>query len=348
MTAPFPTRPDVLVVGAGPAGSSAARSAARAGARTLVVERKREIGRPVRCGELVPRMFLTEVGRMSHAVVQHTERLVLHLPGGSVRALRAPGAVLDRERFDRALVERAEEAGAEVRVSTRVVGMEDGAVLDRDGEIARVRPRRVVGADGPRSRVAACAGLGAPGLMLAVQRVVGLARPVDDAHLYFWPTARWGYGWLFPKDDRANVGAAVPWRRNDLARRALSELLGRLAAEGTVRNGAVLSRCTGLVPVSGPLPRTVGDDVLLAGDAAGHVDALTGAGIVSAVRAGELAGRAAASERPDDYERAWRRLMGGYLARSTARRDALEGSWDRDVDGAVKDAWLGGRDGRRQ
>ena len=338
MSRDLPREVDVLVVGAGPAGSHAALEAVRGGARTLLVERRKRIGTPVRCGEYVPRLLLMEVDAAGGWVEQETTDLVLHLPGGETVRLRAPGAVLDRSRFDAALAASAEAAGATLVTGRTFVGFDSPGVALIDG--SPVRARVVVGTDGPASRVARMAGLGRPELMLALQHVVRLARPVASAHIHFSATLRHGYGWLFPKGGIANMGVAVEWRRPDLARRGIAELARTLASSGVVAAGKAISRCWGIVPSGGPLERTGKGGVLLAGDAAGQVDPLTGAGLAGALRCGRLAGRAALAERPAaDYEERWREVMHDFYARSLERRDGMRALWDTDLEGGVRRAW---------
>ncbi len=340
MTAP--ARVDVLVVGAGPAGSSAARAAASAGASVLLVDGRQTIGVPVRCGEYVSRMLLVELEGVAGCVAQQTKKLVFHLPSGTAE-LAAPGAVLDRDLFDQTLAEYAAQAGASLRTSHRFVGLSGHrAGIRTPSGTMLVTAGTIIGADGPCSPVARAAGLGLPERMLALQHRVRLRRQVDDAHLYFWPTPRFGYGWLFPKQDLANVGVAVPWRRPDLARQAMAELCFDLDQTGTIAP-APLSRVFGLVPSGGPSPSIARGRLLLAGDAAGQVDALTGAGIASAVRCGRLAGEAACigtATPAEAYEKAFSRLVGSYLERSLVRRDVMREAWDADLDRAIRASWL--------
>lgn len=364
MNGPPEREVDVLVVGAGPAGSSAALAAAVRGATVLLVERRPVVGSPMRCGEYVPDGLARELPESAGPLpaAQRVPALVLHLPSGRDRAILSPGAVLDRARLDRSLAGAAVAAGAELWLESPLLALDRRglATIGRGAARApaRVRARLIVGADGPRSRVAAAGGLGRPRVMLGLQREARLARPVHRAHLYFWKTCRHGYGWLFPKGAVANLGVAVPRGAAGEGRAALRELDRRLAEAGVIEpptiEGAGAPGRGGLVPCGGPLPRLAAGRVLLAGDAAGQTDALTGAGIVAAVRAGAMAGEAAADalrrgawrEAGPCYDARWRRVYGRTAARALERRAELEARWDRDVERAVAAAWLHEREVR--
>lgn len=347
---------DLLVVGAGPAGSASALIASKSGLKTLIVERHPTVGRPVRCGEYVPAGLRREVPEGVFSEVQRVASLTLHLPSGAEHHMASPGAVIDRGRFDRFMADAAVDAGATLWLKTPLVELKGHGVAALGGDHlgTTLRATLVIGADGPRSRVARASGLGRPRVMVGLQREVSLSRPVQNAHLYFWSTCRYGYGWLFPKGERANLGVAVPRGAVELGRASLTELTGRIAAQGMIdmnregTDGRGEPGRGGLVPCSGPLPRIAAGRVLLVGDAAGQTDALTGAGIVAAIRGGTLAGQAAANaiatgewrRAGPEYESRWRRSFGRSASRSLERRYELEARWDRDVERAVRATWL--------
>ncbi len=178
-----------------------------------------------------------------------------------------------------------------------------------------VRYKVLIGADGPRSSVARAWGFPAnellfPALSLSVE---GSFEPVFDA--FFGPLAPGGYAWVIPRRRDANVGMGV---RPDLRREPLQTSLSRfLASMGLETDRTPVG---GYVPMSGPLPETVRENVLLVGDAAGQVLSTSGGGIFTAMICGYWAGKAAArhilGQRPlADYERWWRKGLGGALER---------------------------------
>jgi geranylgeranyl reductase family protein len=321
---------DVLVVGLGPAGACAAAEAARAGARVLAVERNAEPGLPVQCAEFVPKMLGADVGAVAAARVQDIatmETFVLEEPADITPDFQ--GQMIDRARFDQALIAGAQAAGAECRFSTPLREiMADGRALIGDGE--EITARAIVGADGPRSPVGRALGCVNADLLETRQITVDLIHPHHGTDIFLRPEITGGYAWLFPKGGLCNLGLGlIPAER---AR--LKPLLGALHAEliAAGRVGARVHRTTGgLIPVGGitALAGRVGRvPVLLAGDAAGLTNPVTGAGISSAVVSGRLAGQAAAilagqPEAAAGYAEEVRDLFGPSLALALRRRRAL-------------------------
>jgi digeranylgeranylglycerophospholipid reductase len=317
---------DLVVVGAGPGGSTAARAAAQAGLSVLLLEKRQEIGAPVRCAEGVghdqllpfvepdPRWIAAEVNQVQITTVTN----------GAARTVRAAGGrgyVLERRVFDRALAERAAHAGAEVRVKTAATGllMEDGRVcgvlvphgdyLAGSGEV-EVEARVVIGADGVEAQVGRWAGLDVQlpleDTMVCVQYLLAGIEidPACTCCVIGHEVAPGGYAWIFPKGEgKANVGLGVQadlWQ--DVAAGLASDEPGGVG-EGTVlgyltrfietypflAQGYPVTLVAGNVPVALPPARMVTDGLMLVGDAARQVDPLIGGGIVNAMAAGEIA-----------------------------------------------------------
>ncbi|MEJ2041157.1 MAG: NAD(P)/FAD-dependent oxidoreductase [Desulfosarcinaceae bacterium] len=344
---------DVLVVGGGPAGATAARAAAGRGVRVLLVERRARIGLPVQCAEYIPAMLLGEAGVGRGFVVQAVKGMKTYLPGRSARVSLTPGYIIRRDLFDQALVSRARAAGVEVVTATRAAGMEpDGTVhlAMKDGRRHRVRPAIVIGADGPHSTVARWVGAPNRHLLPAVQVTVPLAKPLDYTEVYFDPAIYAGYGWLFPKGELANVGLGM--RRDGHAQEPIGRVLDRFAADlrrkGRIA-GPPVRQTAGWIPAE-PVRQAVYGRVALVGDAAGHTHAITGAGVFAAVAcgriAGQWAGRAARGNDPEllqYYDREWQDLMALTLTRAFERRRCMESAWD-DFDATIHKCWVAYRE----
>lgn len=312
----------MIVVGAGPAGSTAARYAAGRGLRTLCVDKRKEIGVPVQCGEFmasdeeVETLFplAGEVGTLydlpEEMKLAHTDVIRIFSP--ALRAYDVPfeGYTVSRKRVDRHWADLAQREGAEVLTDCLVQRVRGTQVTTSRGTFDG---KVVVAADGPHSLVARSAGLHPPSqLAAAITCDVEGVFDEDALEIYFGSATPGGYAWVIPKNGVANVGLGV-WHR---FRGNLAALLqGWLDAKGFSTD-----RWTGgWVPEMGPVPHTVRENVLLVGDAAGHVMPTNGGGVNLAMLCARLAGHAIADhlERGvplNAYETRWRRVAGHQLA----------------------------------
>jgi digeranylgeranylglycerophospholipid reductase len=342
---------DVVVVGAGPGGAMAAFVAAQAGLSVLLLEKRQEIGSPVRCAEgvghdplvslvdLDPRWVAADVTRASITTVTNHETQTLHAAGGR-------GYVLERRIFDRALAERAACAGAEVRVKTAVTGLlsENGRVCGvciqrgdfwEGGGRLDVSARVVIAADGVEAQVGRWAGLDTElalcDTMVCIQYLLaGIdVDPTCTSYFIDRTLAPGGYIWIFPKgDEQANVGLGVQadlWQFDRKAAGLVAHLDRFIAQHPGLAQGFPVALVAGNVPVAESPGRLVTDGLVLVGDAARQVDPLTGGGIVNAMAAGEIAANVASQAIAADdtsaaflrrYEEQWYDLHGRKLLRN--------------------------------
>jgi digeranylgeranylglycerophospholipid reductase len=292
---------DVLVVGAGPAGSVAAVEAARAGPglHVVLLERDRAVGVPVRCAEGVGDAGLREFANPDGAawVARKITRVIFLAPDDTeVKvAERDVGWILDRTRFDASLAAQAVAAGAELRLSTEATGMTrepDGrwrVGLRGPGGRTTCHARVVIGADGVETMVGRWAGLDtrvpARDMESCAQYVVqGIDFDPDAIYLQFGDqVAPGGYAWLFPKGERvANIGLGLVALKTDgrNARQYLDAWIAR-----RFPRGALTAYTVGGVIVHPTIRKSYADGVLLAGDAAHMINPLSGGGIVNAMKA---------------------------------------------------------------
>jgi len=340
---------DVLVVGAGPAGSVAAREAARAGPgfHVVLLERDRAVGAPVRCAEGVGDAGLREFANPDRAdwVARKITRVIFLAPDDTeVKvAERDVGWVLDRTRFDACLAAEAVAAGVDLRVGTEATEMThepDGrwqvSLRGPEGR-STCRARVVIGADGVETMVGRWAGLDtrvpARDMESCAQYVVqGIDFDPAAIYLQFGDrVAPGGYAWVFPKGERvANVGLGLVALKTDgrNARQYLDAWIAR-----RYPNGARTAYTVGGVIVHTTIRKTYAEGVLLAGDAAHMINPLSGGGIVNAMKAGRLAGRAAAAaitagdtseRRLSGYHDAWMQLLGDDHLKYYRIKQALE------------------------
>lgn len=334
------------VVGAGPAGCSAAEALAAAGVSVLLIEKKIEIGSPVQCGGFLPEISelekLLPYARLPETLADMPERIVLHRtrlqriysPGGSFKQFSVAGRVLDRRAFDRHLASRAALKGAKILPATRAE-LKGGDLLLSGRFKGQISPKVIIGADGPRSRVSRAMGNPAQEVGICLEyEMADVNIDPDAAEMYF--SARYapgGYAWIIPLSrNSANVGVGV--RASYMSGEGLGEILDRFIADHPVaseklQGGEVLAVMRGPVPAGGSTPSIQKENMILAGDAAGQVMATSGGGIPLAVVGGRIAGEAAAAylqgKRPlSDYSSRIMEEFGRQLARSVQLRKMVD------------------------
>ena len=321
---------DVIVVGAGPAGSMAARFAADKGIRVLMLEKDRDVGYPVRCGEAVSKAGIEEfLTPDSKWIASSIDKFSLVSPDNTEVILRFSdtGYILERRVFDYELAKLASLAGAEVLTRAYVTGliMENGVVsgvkYQYRGEEKSVKAKIVIAADGVESRVGRWAGLKTHvdiRDMECCAQVTAANVSVDPNTCYFYfgqDVAPEGYLWVFPKgNSSAHIGLGVSGLTGK-SRSAISYLNSFM--EKNYPDAPVLTSVAGGVPCSITLGRISAPGIMLTGDAARQVNPLSGGGIISGMIGGSIAGRLAAesvlSNRPDHimtYDKAWNDRLG--------------------------------------
>lgn len=351
---------DILVIGAGPAGSSAAKHAALNGAKVLMIEKKSEIGAPKRCAEGVSKDGLIQLGiePSSRWVTSEIDGVRLVSPGGTdvwltqdTVKLPEMGYVVERKVFDKFMAMDAARAGADIMVKTLARGLErkdDHVVVKAEhmGEEIQIKAKIVIGADGPESRVGRWGGLrttvkpkdmesGAQFEMVGVE----MENP-NALEFYFGSVAPGGYAWVFPKGkDIANVGLAVI---STLTEKSAYEHLVEFAENcPTTRNATAVELNIGGDPVGGILKKISTDNLLVVGDAAGMVNPLTGGGIISGMQGGLIAGEIAAAavkdgdtsaKRLSEYDERCQNELGSSFNKYMKARDYLESLSDDELD----------------
>jgi len=340
---------DVIVVGAGPAGSVAAKTAAKKGLSVLLIEKRQEIGDPVRCAEGVskealkkhiapdPRWICSDMkGSKIFSPDGTCIQMAEEIAGGEV------GYVLERKVFDRVLAYESAKAGAEVMVKTRATGLiiENGYVCGIKamhlGHEYEIRSKIVIGADGIESKVGRWAGIDTslkPSDMETCVQYLMSGVNVDKEYCQFYlgrKIAPCGYLWIFPKgDNMANVGIGIlgsesgPKRAVDYLNEFVKEKLP---------DASIIEIDYGGVPVSGSIDRTISNGLMLIGDAARQSDPVTGGGIINAMDAGQMAGEVAynailandvSTKMLQEYENKWRSTIGKAIDNGLIVKDTF-------------------------
>lgn len=354
-------RCDLVVVGAGPAGSMTAKAAAEAGLKVVMLEKRQEIGDPIRCAEGVSKASLKKLVDPDPSWISaEVKGAKIRAPDGTEivisedRAGAEVGYVLERKVFDRALAQKAAEAGAKVMVKTRALGLlwdegvPAGVTAQFVGERFRIEAPLVIGADGVESKVGRWAGIDTalkPKDIETCAQFLVQDEKIDGDYCEFYlgnDISPGGYVWSFPKGRGiANVGIGVLGSKSDpgMPMRLLREFM-----KARFPDGKVLEVVVGGVPVSGPIERTVADGVILVGDAARQSDPITGGGIINAMAAGVMAGEIAADLVPKGeldsgslqvYEKRWRETIGKHISRNFAVKEFFVDLTDDDLNHLV-------------
>ena len=346
---------DVVVVGGGPSGSMAGWEAAKGGASVCILEKDRDIGYPVRCGEAAGESGLRKFVEIKDSwVAQKITGAKLGSPSGKlvdVDFAAETGFILNRRIFDYDLSRYAANAGAEVYTKAYVKDLRidnsivNGVELDHLGEEKKIDAKIVIGADGLTSRIGRWAGIKTQIRMKDMESAVQYSVSNIDIEpskmiMYVGKNhAPGGYLWVFPKGDRfANIGIGISgeYSKYKSAKKYLDEFMKR-----EYPDAAVLTTMCGGVPCGKPMRNPVKDGLMLVGDAAHQINPMTGGGIVSGMTAGWIAGQVAAeavqnndlsTQMLNSYSDTMWKTFGKNYERFYSIKEAVHGLADEDLD----------------
>jgi digeranylgeranylglycerophospholipid reductase len=280
---------DVAVIGAGPAGGSAAVHASESGLSTVILEEHEVVGEPVHCGECLSD---TAMDRMkwsipSEVVSERVKGVRTIFPNDDACLVTEPGVVLEKHLWEQWITKMAQDAGAQLRLGSRVKGLArtDGA-WTIDTSKGEVRAKMLIDGSGVQSV--------SNNLLKLNNRfssVVGIQYELKDIprddylDFYLWPKlAAEGYLWMIPKSNgRANVGLVT--NQNNKAKAWLEEFV-RIKKWDSKVSVKTFKR---LIPCSGAMERTVADGLMLVGDAAGFTSPLFEGGSQLGLMSGKFA-----------------------------------------------------------
>ena len=356
---------DIVVVGEGPGGSMAARYCAEGGLKTILIEKKAEIGAPLRCAEGVSKKWLDEVGikpepawirgDMKGAIIKSPQGTTFQLDES--KAGSEVGFVLERHLFDKALARDAAKAGAQIMLRTSCTGIirENGKIVGIKarsmGEEIEIRAKCIVGADGYESQVGRWAGIDTNLKLNDIDsciqyRMCNIDCVPDYCEFVIGSVAPGGYIWIFPKGEGiANVGIGVMGRLCKGNADAKYYLDKFIAEDPRLSKGQCLEIMGGFVSTCPGLDCAVDDNIVLVGDAARIIDPITGGGICHACRTGMYAGKVLTecAKKGDfskaalmPYEKMWRDRMEDKLFRNWMAKEKLASLDDETIDELIK------------
>ncbi len=347
---------DVIIIGAGPAGTACAKKLASNGLSVKVFEKRAEIGSPKRCGEGISEASQEFVGKIpNRCIAQKIRGARLYAPGGRYldAILSSGGLVLERKVFDKWLAEEAAKAGAVVQANTFISDI----TKDTRGYFTGVKGEFLGYEFEEKAKIIVCAtGAESPlrnkalGIFSKVNLVDSCIQyemtnvdvVPDLIHIYLSSVlAPRGYVWVFPKGEhRANVGLGIiPQDKKPTA--YLDEFL-KLHPE--INKGSILEVNAGCVPVGGMVEDMVDNGLVLCGEAANHVNPIHGGGIKEAVLSGQMAADVigecikkndVSKKALSQYNNVWWEKRGNHLKRVEKLRETLEKLSDSDLNDLV-------------
>ncbi|TYB31991.1 MAG: NAD(P)/FAD-dependent oxidoreductase [Candidatus Mcinerneyibacterium aminivorans] len=349
---------DTVVIGGGPAGSIAARTIAEKGFKVLLLEKRQEFGRPVRCAEGVSKKWLEKYTDIKDKWISRPIKgAILKSPGGKKALMQYNesdrGYILDRSVFDFDLAVEASESGATVRTKNRVERIErnkDSFKIYIEGfNKYIVESKTIIAADGVEGKI---------------PRMLGINTILDPGDIEFGlnyqlegvdinqdyiemiggnELAPGGYVWIFPKGEHsANVGLGVLASRSTKEKNAkyfLDKFVSKRFPEASISKVVA-----GAVTVAKPLKKMYGNSFLIVGDSARLSNPLTGAGIGNALESGALAGEtiSKALEKNDfsennfkEYQKKVMKSVGNTSKKFYHIKEAFIKFSDKDIDDMI-------------
>ncbi len=297
---------DVLVVGAGPGGSTAARYLAKAGYSVALID-KDHFPRDKPCGGGFGYSILDEFpylkSKTERFLTGISEIGVLHSPNGRIVLSGSVNmATALRYDFDNVLFQVAVDEGAQPFLGTRIkqVLVDDDRVRIKSSTGETYEGKAIIGADGVGSIVARSLNLHKrwPSKQITACRVAEVPEKPEfiqdrfgkEYHFFANVGGMPGYGWIFPKHKTINIGLGIVGTHAQGLPKNFNRFVNLLKAKGLLQKDADLTKARGaLVPTGGTIEKTFANRALLVGDAAGMVSPLTGGGIHYAMKAGRIA-----------------------------------------------------------
>src|SRR3989344_1228736 len=312
---------DVAVVGAGPAGGSAAMHVSKEGLKTIVLEEHPQIGNPVHCGECLSDFALQRLDLKppQKAIAKEAKGIRVIFPDRSESRLNEKGYVLEKHEFEKWLANEAEKNGAEISLNTRMLDLKrQSGYWELDCGEKKISAKIVIDASGVASIISKRLNINQ-----SFKTVSGIQYEVLDVKtdgyidFYMWPKlAPRGYCWMIPKNEgRANVGLVTDEKTK--VRGYLEEFI----KEPEFNGKKIVKIFGGTIPASGPLSRTYGEGLMLIGDAAGFTSPMFEGGSHLSLMSGRMAAGVAAeaiyesnfTERKfSEYEAMWKKEFPPY------------------------------------
>ncbi|MBW2965614.1 NAD(P)/FAD-dependent oxidoreductase, partial [Candidatus Woesearchaeota archaeon] len=275
----------IVIIGAGPIGCFVASLLAKEGKKVCVYEEHDIIGEPVQCTGIVTGKIKEIIKIKKEFIVNKLSKVKVHSLNNSVELELSEELVLDRMKFDQYLAKKAVYSGARIVLNHKFTGIEEGKAVfldKRNNKTVKVKAEKIIGADGPLSSVAKSVNMFENReFYTGIQARVSGKFDSNCYETYFGSTCPDFFGWVVAEsNDTARVGVAC----KSYPRQYFKEFL-RLRG---LKEEDIIEKQGGLIPVYNKNIEVQKDNIFLVGDAAGHVKATTGGGLVPGLKAAKI------------------------------------------------------------
>jgi len=321
---------DVVIIGAGPAGTTAAKECSAKNLKTLLIEEHEVIGEPVHCGECISKVCLDKLGEIDESVIaQRVKGIRVLFPNGRENLVDEEGAVLYKAKFEQWIAKTAKQNGAEIILGTKVIELKKESEgknttwkikAKNKNKIIEFNTKFIIDATGPQAISNTLLQLNPkPTLVVGLQYELEGIRNDGYLDFYIWPNlAPHGYLWMIPKKGNiANVGLVTTTPSK------LKENLDEFVKvkKYNKKENKIIKTFGGPIPASGPVKKTFDDGLILVGDAAGFTSPLFEGGthlsIQSAIFASQVIKKAIqindnSKEVLKEYQELWKKEFPNY------------------------------------
>lgn len=286
---------DVVVVGAGPVGTTFARYMAETGFKVAILEKKKEIGVPLQCAGLLGKKIKKVNILPDDFIINSVSGAFLHSPNDTVLSVskeKPEAYVLDRVGYDKFLAELASNSGVDILLNHKVVKVDslNGIINLKNSENTKISADIIAGADGHSSIVSRSFNPPAESFQAAQYLIdAGEKRFKNDfVDLYVDSKISPGFFWAIPlSETTARVGLFADANYQNLTN-YLHELISK---RPELRGSTILKKYYGIIPKQDPNKSLVKERVILLGDAASQVKPTTGGGLIMGFTSAEIASK---------------------------------------------------------
>ena len=315
----------IAIIGGGSAGSYLAYLLAKKNMEVALFEEHSEIGKPVQCTGIMT-ASIEEFFKLKKSVVAKRLSRVEVFSKNKKTEANVDEIVVWRNLFDGQIAEMAEKAGAKIILNSRFEGIEDNKCIVKDkktGKKSNIKFDSLVGADGPYSAVAKAAGIAHKNkYYIGMQAKVKLKTSQDSFETYFGSDYPNFFGWVVPEsEDTARLGMGAIENAKEYFYKFMQKRTGKKE---------ILCWESGLIPIYNPKQSIQKGNVYLIGDAATHVKATTGGGIIPSLKAAKILAECIAESK--NYNSEFKKTSGRELLLHLYMRKILNKFKDSDYD----------------